>query len=179
MTSSAPSHVSPGEPVLASTVNWLIDAAHPYMSAPGEWRMTDNSQVFGPETDDLVPAGSVSTPSKTPRCWDPMLSAVQDSDGNKSQKVFGATNCLVSWGRQLYNFGNLKSASPLSGDVYALFTLKSSGGYVPDVQLSAGSFNTGDGLLSKDSFKMPLWRVSDDGTVKLDCRGMPFMPVYN
>lgn len=109
-----------------------------------------------------------------------MLSAVEDSEGKKSQKVFGATNCMVSWGRQLYNFGNLKSSAPLSGDVYALFTLKTSGGNVPDVQLSAGHFgNEGDSILSKDSFKMPLWRVSDDGKVKLDCRGMPFMPVYN
>ena len=64
--------------------------------------------------------------------------------------------------------------------MYALFTLKSNG-IVPEVELSSGNYgNEGDSILSKDSFKMPLWRVSKDGTtIELDCRGMPFMPVYN
>lgn len=88
---------------------------------------------------------------------------------------------MVSWGRQFYNFGNLRAQAPLSGDVYAIFTRKTSGGVVPDVALSSGSFGEDNSsLMSKDSFKMPLWRVSDDSSsIKLDCRGMPFMPVYN
>lgn len=65
--------------------------------------------------------------------------------------------------------------------MFALFTRKESGGTVPNVALSSGSFsNEGDSLGLEDSFKMPLWRVSKDGTtIELDCRGMPFMPVYN
>lgn len=182
MTSDAPSHVSPGEPVLASTVNWLIDAAHPYMSAPGEWRMTDNSQVFGPETDDFLPGGQVMQ-SKTPRCWEPVLSDVKDLSGNTSKKVTGASDCMVSWGRRVYGFGNLSSSAPLSGDVYAVFTRTGSADSMPKVELSSGSFFKKDGvleLLSEDTFKMPLWRVGPDcRSVTLDCRGIPFMPVYN
>lgn len=110
-----------------------------------------------------------------------MLSSVADLSGNVTEKIFGATNCMVSWGRQFFNFGNLTSTVPLSGDVYALFTRREYGGDVPDVELSSGFFgNAGDSIMSKDSFKMPLWRVSKDATnVELDCRGMPFMPVYN
>lgn len=110
-----------------------------------------------------------------------MLSSVADLSGHVTEKVLGATNCMVSWGRQLFNFGNLKAAAPLSGDVYALFTLKSTGGAVPDVKLSSGNYGSeGDSILTKDSFKMPLWRVASDGaSITLDCRGMPFMPVYN
>ena len=69
----------------------------------------------------------------------------------------------------------------MSGDVFALFTRKSSGGVVPDVMLSSGSFsNEGGSLELEDNFKMPLWRVASDGaSITLDCRGMPFMPVYN
>lgn len=165
MIASGPSHVSPGEKIEAETVNWLIDAARPSMSSPGSWRQTDNTTVFGPE-EDLIPSiGSVTASSKTPRCWDPMLSSVADLSGHVTEKVFGATNCMVSWGRQLYNFGNLTASAPLSGDVYALFTRKTSGGAAPDIELSSGSFgNAGDSIMTKDSFKMPLWRVSSDGT---------------
>lgn len=87
----------------------------------------------------------------------------------------------MSWGRELYNFGNLTVDAPLSGDVFALFTRKPSGSVVPDVTLSSGSFgNEGESLGLEDSFKMPLWRVASDGaSIALDCRGMPFMPVYN
>lgn len=64
--------------------------------------------------------------------------------------------------------------------MFALFTLKTSG-IVPDVTLSSGTYgDEGDSIPSKDSFKMPLWRIGGDGTtMTLDCRGMPFMPVYN
>ena len=89
---------------------------------------------------------------------------------------------MVSWGRELYNFGSLSVDEPLSGDVFALFTRKPSGGVVPDVTLSSGSFvnEEGDSLGLEDNFKMPLWRVASDGaSIALDCRGMPFMPVYN
>ena len=119
--------------------------------------------------------------SKVPRCWDPLLSTVVDLSGNASEKVIGAADCMVSWGRELYNFGNLTVDAPLSGDVFALFTRKESGGTVPNVTLSSGSFgNEGGSLELEDSFKMPLWRVASDGaSIALDCRGMPFMPVYN
>lgn len=71
---------------------------------------------------------------------------------------------MVSWGRQFYNFGVLKANAPLSGDVFALFTLKTNG-IVPDVTLSSGNYSPeNDSIPSKDSFKMPLWRVSKDGT---------------
>lgn len=181
MTASGPSHVSPGEKIQADTVNWLIDAARPSMSSPGSWRQTDNTTVFEQQLDDFVPVGTVTASSKTPKCWDPMLSSVADLSGHVTEKVLGATNCMVSWGRQLFNFGNLKAAAPLSGDVYALFTLKPTGGAVPDVKLSSGNYGSGgDSILTKDSFKMPLWRVASDGaSITLDCRGMPFMPVYN
>ena len=88
---------------------------------------------------------------------------------------------MVSWGRELYNFGNLTAEAPLSGDVFALFTRKPAGGVVPGVTLSSGNFgNEGDSLGLEDSFKMPLWRVASDfASITLDCRGMPFMPVYN
>ena len=136
--------------------------------------------MFGPEIDDFVPMAQVAD-SKTPRCWDPLLSTVVDLSGNASEKVFGATNCMVSWGRELYNFGTLKTEEPLSGDVFALFTRKPSGSVVPEVTLSSGNFNNeGDSFGLEDNFKMPLWRIGSDGTsMVLDCRGMPFMPVYN
>ena len=89
---------------------------------------------------------------------------------------------MVSWGRELYNFGSLSVEEPLSGDVFALFTRKSSGGAVPDVTLSSGSFvnEEGNSFGLEDNFKMPLWRVASNGaSITLDCRGMPFMPVYN
>lgn len=57
MITSGPTHVSPGEKIEAGTINWLIDAARPSMSSPGNWRQTDNTTVFGPEADDLVPVG--------------------------------------------------------------------------------------------------------------------------
>ena len=65
--------------------------------------------------------------------------------------------------------------------MFALFTRKESGGTVPNVTLSSGSFsNEGGSLELEDSFKMPLWRIGSDGaSITLDCRGMPFMPVYN
>ena len=108
MTYSGSDYVAPGEKIKADTVNWLIDAARPSMSSPGQWRQTDNTTVFGPETDDFVPMAQVAPPSGSrPRCWDPLLSTVVDLSGNASQKVFGARDCMVSWGRQLYNFGNL------------------------------------------------------------------------
>ena len=183
MTSSGPSHVSPGEPVLAETVNWLIDAAQPYMSAPGEWRMTDNTRVFGPETDELFPTAPVAVSKTPPRCWEPVFSRVKDMSGKTTVKVTGAKDCMVSWGRRVYGFGNLSSTVPLSGDVYAVFTRTGSADSLPKVELSSGNFFTKDGvlgLLSEDTFKMPLWRVGKDGSsVTLDCRGIPFMPVYN
>lgn len=88
---------------------------------------------------------------------------------------------MVSWGRELYNFGNIKVGSPLSGDVFALFTRKPSGSAIPEVKLSSGSFSTEDDSFGlEDNFKMPLWRIGSDGaSIELDCRGMPFMPVYN
>ena len=83
MIVSGPQHVSPGEKVKADTVNWLIDAARPSMSSPGQWRQTDNTTVFGPEMDDFVPVGQVAPPSgNKPRCWDPMLSSVADLSGH-------------------------------------------------------------------------------------------------
>ena len=132
--------------------------------------------------DDFVPMAQVAPSSGSkPKCWDPLLSTVVDLSGNATQKIFGATNCMVSWGRKLYNFGNLTAEAPLSGDVFALFTRKPSGSVVPDVTLSSGSFsNEGDSFGLEDNFKMPLWRIGSDGTsMVLDCRGMPFMPVYN
>ena len=105
MTTSGPDYVAPGEKIKADTVNWLIDAARPSMSSPGTWRQTDNTTVFGPETDDYVPMAQVAAASSTPRCWDPLLSTVVDLSGNASEKVVGAANCMVSWGRKLYNFG--------------------------------------------------------------------------
>ena len=138
--------------------------------------------MFGPELDDFVPMAQVAPASGSkPKCWDPLLSTVVDLSGNATQKIFGASNCMVSWGRELYNFGNLTVDAPLSGDVFALFTRKTSGGAVPDVTLSSGSFgNEGESLGLEDSFKMPLWRVASDfASILLDCRGMPFMPVYN
>lgn len=182
MTYSGPDYVAPGEKIKADTVNWLIDAARPSMSSPGQWRQTDNTTVFGPETDDFVPMAQVAPPSGSrPRCWDPLLSDVVDLSGTTTQKVFGARNCMVSWGRQLYNFGNLTVDQPLSGDVFAIFTRKASGGVVPEVTLSSGNFgNETDVFGLDDDFKMPLWRIGGDGTtMTLDCRGMPFMPVYN
>lgn len=123
----------------------------------------------------------VASSGSKPKCWDPLLSTVVDLSGNATQQIFGASNCMVSWGRELYNFGNLTADAPLSGDVFALFTRKTSGGTVPDVVLSSGSYgNEGDSLGLEDSFKMPLWRVASDfASITLDCRGMPFMPVYN
>ena len=144
--------------------------------------------------DDFVPMAQVAPASSgsKPKCWDPLLSTVVDLSGNATQQIFGASNCMVSWGRELYNFGNLTVDTPLSGDVFALFTRKtsgsvvsdvtlSSGSVVPDVTLSSGSFgNEGESLGLEDSFKMPLWRVASDfASILLDCRGMPFMPVYN
>ena len=82
MIYTGPDHVSPGEKIKADTVNWLIDAARPSMSSPGTWRQTDNTTVFGSETDDFVPIGQVTASSKTPRCWDPMLSSVADLSGH-------------------------------------------------------------------------------------------------
>lgn len=82
MIVSGPQHVSPGEKVKADTVNWLLDAARPSMSSPGTWRQTDNTTVFGPEMDDFAPVGQVTASSKTPRCWDPMLSSVADLSGH-------------------------------------------------------------------------------------------------
>lgn len=100
MIYTGPDYVSPGEKIKADTVNWLIDAARPSMSSPGTWRQTDNTTVFGPETDDLVPMAQVAPPSgNKPRCWDPLLSTVVDLSGNTTQKVLGASNCMVSWGR--------------------------------------------------------------------------------
>lgn len=65
--------------------------------------------------------------------------------------------------------------------MFALFTRKPAGGAVPDVALSSGSFgNEYNSFGLEDNFKMPLWRIGSDGTsMVLDCRGMPFMPVYN
>ena len=99
MIVSGPNNVAPGEKIKADTVNWLIDAARPSMSSPGTWRQTDNTTVFGPETDDFVPIGQVTASSKTPRCWDPVLSSVADLSGHVTEKVLGASNCMVSWGR--------------------------------------------------------------------------------
>ena len=81
MIVSGPNNVAPGEKIKADTVNWLIDAARPSMSSPGSWRQTDITTVFGPETDDFVPIGQVAS-SKTPRCWDPVLSSVADLSGH-------------------------------------------------------------------------------------------------
>lgn len=81
MIESGPSHVSPGETIQAGTINWLIDAARPSMTAPGTWRQTDNTTVFGPEEDVMPSIGSVAASSKTPKCWDPMLSSVADLSG--------------------------------------------------------------------------------------------------
>lgn len=55
MIESGPSHVSPGEAIQADTVNWLIDAARPSMTAPGGWRQTDNTTVFE-QQDDMIPS---------------------------------------------------------------------------------------------------------------------------
>ena len=82
MVYSGSDYVAPGEKIKADTVNWLLDAARPSMSSPGTWRQTDNTTVFGPETDDFVPIGQVAASSKTPRCWDPLLSRVADMFGH-------------------------------------------------------------------------------------------------
>ena len=84
MTFSGPDYVAPGEKIKADTVNWLIDAARPSMSSPGQWRQTDNTTVFGPEIDDFVPMAQVAASSKTQKCWDPMLSTVVDFSGKSS-----------------------------------------------------------------------------------------------
>ena len=81
MAYSGPDYVAPGEKIKADTVNWLLDAARPSMTSPGQWRQTDNTTVFGPELDDFVPMAQVAD-SKTPKCWDPLLSTVVDLSGN-------------------------------------------------------------------------------------------------